>query len=120
MTLVGGTAVIKDSIEEQLSKLPQPVKVTARYAGYDQYETNTAVLNQLSFDTSKVYVATGQNFPDALAGAALAGKSNTPILLIPSTQLGDSTTNYLNQRRASGSAFTIFGGGVLSVTKWRA
>ncbi|SHH30678.1 cell wall-binding repeat-containing protein [Desulfosporosinus lacus] len=115
VTLVGGTAVIKDSIEEQLSKLPQPVKVTARYAGYDQYETNTAVLNQLSFDTSKVYVATGQNFPDALAGAALAGKSNTPILLIPSTQLGDSTTNYLNQRRASGSAFTIFGGwGVIS------
>jgi len=110
VTLVGGTAVIKDSIEEQLSKLPQPVKVTARYAGYDQYETNTVVLNQLSFDTSKVYVATGQNFPDALAGAALAGKSNTPILLIPSTQLGNSTTIYLNQRRTSGSAFTIFGG----------
>jgi len=110
VTLIGGKAVIKDSIEEQLSKLPQPVKVTARYAGYDQYETNTVVLNQLSFDTSKVYVATGQNFPDALAGAALAGKSNTPILLIPSAKLGNSTTIYLNQKRASGSAFTIFGG----------
>lgn len=115
VTLVGGTAVINASIEEQLSKLPQPVKVTARYAGYDQYETNVAVLNQLSFDTSKVYAATGQNFPDALAGAALAGKSNKPILLIPSTQLSDSTTTYLNQKRASGSAFTIFGGwGVIS------
>jgi len=110
VTLIGGKAVIKDNIEEQLSKLPQPVKVTARYAGYDQYATNTEVLNHLSFDTSKVYVATGENFPDALAGAALAGKSNTPILLIPNSTLGNSTTAYLNERRASGAAFTIFGG----------
>ena len=110
VTLIGGKAVIKDTIEEQLAKLPQPVKVTTRYAGYDQYETNTAVLNQLSFETSKVYLATGENFPDALAGAALAAKVKAPILLLPSTQLGSPTTAYLNQKRASGSAFTIFGG----------
>lgn len=110
VTLIGGKAVIKDTVEEQLGKLPQPVKVTARYAGYDQYETNTTVLNQLEFETSNIYVATGENFPDALAGAALAAKDNAPILLLPRTQLGASTTAYLNQKRASGSAFTIFGG----------
>ncbi|GAB6153112.1 cell wall-binding repeat-containing protein [Desulfosporosinus burensis] len=110
VTLIGGKAVIKDTIEDQLSKLPNPVKVAARYAGYDQYETNTVVLNQLPFDTSSVYVATGENFPDALAGAALAGKSNAPILLLPSQQLGNSTTAYLNQKRTSGSDFMIFGG----------
>ncbi|HEY8909640.1 MAG TPA: cell wall-binding repeat-containing protein, partial [Desulfosporosinus sp.] len=110
VTLIGGKAVIKDTVEEELAKLPQPVTVAARYAGYDQYETNTVVLNQLSFDTAKVYVATGENFPDALAGAALAAKDNAPILLVPSKQLGDSTTAFLNQKRASGSAFTIFGG----------
>ena len=110
VTLIGGKAVIKDTVEEQLGKLPQPVKVSARYAGYDQYETNTTVLNQLEFETSNIYVATGENFPDALAGAALAAKDNAPILLLPRTQLGASTTAYLNQKRASGSAFTIFGG----------
>ncbi|TGE33811.1 cell wall-binding repeat-containing protein [Desulfosporosinus sp. Sb-LF] len=110
VTLIGGTAVIKDTIEEQLSKLPQPIKVTARYAGYDQYETNTTVLNQLAFETSKVYVATGENFPDALAGAALAAKDKAPIVLLPHAQLSASTTTYLNLQRASGSAFTIFGG----------
>ena len=110
VTLVGGTAVIKDSIIDQLSKLPQPVKVTARYAGYDQYETNATVLNQLGFDTSNVYVATGENFPDALAGAALAAKDKAPILLLPREQLGASTTTYLDQKRTSGAAFTIFGG----------
>lgn len=110
VTLIGGTAVIKDTIVEQLGKLPQPVNVTARYAGYDQYETNTTVLNQLPFETSNVYVATGVNFPDALAGAALAAMHNAPILLVPSTNLGTSTTTYLNQKRTLGSAFTIFGG----------
>jgi spore germination protein YaaH/putative cell wall-binding protein len=110
VTLIGGKAVIKDTVEEQLGKLPQPVKVTTRYAGYDKYETNTTVLNQLPFESSQVYVATGENFPDALTGAALAAKANAPILLLPSTQLGASTTAYLNQKRASGSAFTIFGG----------
>ncbi len=110
VTLIGGKAVIKDSVEAQLGKLPQPVNVTARYAGYDQYETNTIVLNQLPFETSKVYVATGANFPDALAGAALAAKDKAPILLLPRAQLGNSTTAYLNQKRASGAAFTIFGG----------
>lgn len=110
VTLIGGKAVIKDTVEEQLGKLPQPVKVTARYAGYDQYETNTTVLNQLPFETSQVYIATGENFPDALAGAALSAKDDAPILLLPRTQIGASTTAYLNQKRASGSAFTIFGG----------
>lgn len=114
-TLVGGTAVISAQIEEQLAKLPLPVKVAARYAGYDQYETNAVVLNQLSFDTSKVFAATGQNFPDALAGAALAGKTNSPVLLLANADLSNSTTIYLNQKRASGSAFTILGGwGVIS------
>ena len=110
VTLIGGKAVIKDTVEEQLGKLPLPVKVTARYAGYDQYETNTVVLNQLPFETATTYVATGENFPDALAGAALAAKSNAPILLLPRTQLSNSTTAFLNQKRASVSAFTIFEG----------
>ncbi|MDQ7095559.1 cell wall-binding repeat-containing protein [Desulfosporosinus sp. PR] len=110
VTLIGGNAVISAAVEDQLGKLPQPVKVTARFAGYDQYETNTIVLNQLPFDSSQVYVATGINFPDALAGAALAAKTNSPILLFPSTQLAAYTATYLDQKRASGTAFTILGG----------
>lgn len=110
VTLIGGKAVIRDTVIEQLGKLPQPVTIAARYAGYDQYETNTTVLTSLPYETSNTYVATGENFPDALAGAALAAKNNAPILLFPSSQLGASTTAYLNQKRSLGSAFTIFGG----------
>ncbi len=110
VTLIGGTAVIQKTVEDQLAKLPQPVTVTARYAGYDQYETNSIVLNQLPFDSSHVYVATGENFPDALAGAALAAKTNSPIFLFPSKPLASYTSAYLDQKRSSGTAFTILGG----------
>ena len=115
VTFIGGTAVLSDSLEAELAGLPQPVTVKARYAGYDQYETNTTVLDQLFFNTSAIYAATGETFPDALAGAALAAKSSAPILLLPHGQLGDTTTAYLNQKRTAGSSFTIFGGwGVIS------
>jgi spore germination protein YaaH/putative cell wall-binding protein len=110
VTLIGGKAVINDSVEAQLGKLSQPVTVTTRLAGYDQYETNTIVLNQLPFNSSQVYVATGENFPDALAGASLAAKTNSPIFLFPPGQLASYTTSYLSQKRSSGTTFTILGG----------
>ncbi len=110
VTIVGGTSVISDQIVSQLASLPTPVKVTGRLAGYDQYETNTIVLNSLSYNTDTVFVATGENFPDALAGAALAAQENHPIVLVPSRQLPAYTANYLNTQRSAGVVFSIFGG----------
>lgn len=110
VTVVGGTAAISDTVVSQLASLPSPVKVTERLAGYDQYETNTIVLNSLSFNTDTVFIATGENFPDALAGAALAAQNNQPIVLVPRTTLASYTAAYLNARRNAGSEFTIFGG----------
>ena len=111
VTFIGGTAVIDNAIIDQLKNLPQPVYVQERIAGIDKYETNTAVLRQLSYDLSSVYVATGENFPDALAGAALAAQNNHPIVLVPKTvPLGTTSLNYLNERRTAGASFIIFGG----------
>lgn len=50
-------------------------------AGADRYATNDAVLNGLEFSYDKVYVANGQNPVDALAGAPLAAKTKSPIVL---------------------------------------
>ena len=111
VTLIGGTAVISDAIVDQLQSLPEPIHVLERIAGVDKYETNTAVLRQLTFDPSIVYVATGENFPDALAGAALAAQNNYPIVLVPKTvPLAATTLSYLNERRTAGASFIIFGG----------
>jgi spore germination protein YaaH len=110
VTLIGGKAVISDKVQQQLEALPTPIRVTDRIAGWDQYETNTEVLTRLSHDTSKVYIATGERYPDALAGAALASKNGNPILLVRNQGLAPSTTSYIEARRSNASAFVILGG----------
>jgi len=57
---------------------------TRRLAGNDRYETAVAVSNA-AFPTAGVpvvYVATGENFPDALAGGAAASYAHGPLLLV--------------------------------------
>ena len=42
-------------------------------------------------------MASGQNFPDALAGAALAGSKNAPVLLVRSNGIPGATASALTQ-----------------------
>jgi len=77
--LVGGTGVLPVSLEKLV---PSP----ERYAGTDRYGTNVAVLTKLQAKPIRIYGVTGTNFADALAGAAVAGQSNSWILLTGSTQ----------------------------------
>lgn len=107
VTLIGGEGVIDPSIQTALQA--QQISVT-RLAGPDRYATNLAVLNTLSYDRSSIYVATGEDFPDALAGAVLAAKQKNPILLVPKSDLNSGTMGYLGVRRIDGSSFTLLGG----------
>lgn len=50
-------------------------------AGADRYATNNKVVDGLTFNFDKVYVANGQTLVDALAGAPLAAQTNSPIVL---------------------------------------
>ena len=72
--LVGGTAVLPQSLE---GLVPNP----ERYAGVDRYDTNTQVLSKLQPNPTQIFVATGNNFADALAGAAVAGQTNAWLIL---------------------------------------
>ncbi|MGQ0615664.1 MAG: cell wall-binding repeat-containing protein [Acidimicrobiia bacterium] len=53
----------------------------ARLAGEDRYATAAAIARD-SFDTAeRVVIASGEQFPDALAGSYLAGRREAPVLL---------------------------------------
>jgi spore germination protein YaaH len=55
----------------------------SRLAGPDRYETAAAIsANTFAPGVPVAYVATGLNFPDALAGAAAAGYVGGPLLLV--------------------------------------
>lgn len=63
--------------------------------------------------TSVVYVATGENFPDALGAAAAAGAVGAPVLLVQQNGVPSATTAELN--RLQPDTIIIVGGtGVIS------
>lgn len=74
--IIGGTGVVSDNISPQLNN-------PTRLSGNSRYETNAAVLDHFAdeFSYDKVYVASGQNYPDALSGSSLAALSNSPLIL---------------------------------------
>ncbi len=82
--IAGGTAVVSQSIRNQIAGFSFTSSVV-RLAGADRYATAQAI-NAAIFDTAPaVYLATGTGFPDALAGAALAGSTSSPLYVVPPT-----------------------------------
>jgi putative cell wall-binding protein len=54
-----------------------------RFAGDDRYATSAAIVAaNYSAGLKVAYVASGENFPDALAGGAAAARDNGPLLLV--------------------------------------
>ncbi|GAB6172978.1 hypothetical protein JCM15765_24560 [Paradesulfitobacterium aromaticivorans] len=102
--IIGGTGVISDSVASQTSN-PE------RIWGFDRYDTNMQVISHFSSEiqTQKVYLATGENYPDALAGTALAQMTNSPIVLINPYGMSDTTKQYLSNLPGS-SVLNILGG----------
>ncbi|WP_066071470.1 cell wall-binding repeat-containing protein [Alkalithermobacter thermoalcaliphilus] len=84
--IVGGTGAISEKLA---SRFPN----RERISGNNRYQTNINVLNKFRnhLEFERVYVATGENYPDALSGAALSAKTNSPILLS-----GPGATSLLN------------------------
>ena len=82
--IVGGTGVVPASVEAWLSSLADPPDVT-RLAGVNRYETSAEVAREVEAELgscSKIVVATGKNFPDALAAAPIAAAKGWPIILV--------------------------------------
>ena len=76
--ILGGPGVVSDAVAAQLDAYTTgPVH---RLWGPDRYATAAAVARTF-WSRHPAFVATGQNFPDALAGGAVAGRDGAPVLL---------------------------------------
>lgn len=76
ITVVGGPSVVADDVLTQLAA-GRPGVVVRRLSGDDRYATAAKVLLDRTQSDPHVLLASGANFPDALAGAALG----QPLLL---------------------------------------
>ncbi|MDD7794478.1 cell wall-binding repeat-containing protein [Clostridium sp. 'White wine YQ'] len=106
----GGTGVISQNVENQLTSDGMTVQ---RLAGADRYLTALNIVKtfQSSFN-SNFMLATGEDFPDALAGGVLAAKTQTPILLTQDKSMEEDVKDYLDSK-SSLSFFVLGGTGVI-------
>jgi putative cell wall-binding protein len=80
--IAGGTGVVSTGVQNSLAT----VSTVTRYAGSNRFDTNHKVNSAIfSSGADDVYLATGFQFPDALAGAALAGAKGAPLYLVQTT-----------------------------------
>jgi putative cell wall-binding protein len=107
ITIIGGTGVVGTAVESALQGLG--IK-TSRIEGADRYQTNLNVIKNLDYDQSGIFVATGENYPDALAGAVLAARQNQPLFLLKDKVIPEQTSAYLNTVRPQIEQLTVFGG----------
>lgn len=78
--LLGGTEAFSQRVEDDLGK---DIKVT-RLAGKDRVETSKIVFNHLvkNFEIKGVGIASGRDFPDALAASPYLAKERMGLLLV--------------------------------------
>ena len=78
---------------------------TLRKAGANRYDTAVAVatygVSSAGLAWDKLALATGTNFPDALAGGVLQGKSASVLLLTPGTSLNATVAATLSANKAT-------------------
>lgn len=96
--VTGGTGAVSNEVMGQLPG-------ATRYGGANRFETGKLINQNLPMGKQKAFIATGTNFPDALAGSALAAKKDAPILLTATNTIPSPTKSLLS----SYPAYTIFG-----------
>ena len=86
--IVGGHKSISENVKSQLAKYD--ANKVQRIWGRDRYVTSSELayeIERLTGKVNKAIVASGENFPDALATAPLGSKEIAPILLVTRNQM---------------------------------
>ncbi|WP_291046483.1 cell wall-binding repeat-containing protein [Herbiconiux sp.] len=93
IVIVGGTASISQAVEDRMRQLAPEV---VRLSGPDRFAASRAIVDYAftAPGAARAYVATGLNFPDALAAGGAGGHTKSPVLLVNGTAGGtDAPTN---------------------------
>jgi len=105
--ILGGELAISNAAFDNI-KAAGPSTVE-RVSGPSRYATCIAINEEFKsvLTGSAVCVATGTNFPDALAGGVFAAKNGAPLVLVP-TALTNVQTDYISAKNPAN--IYIFGG----------
>jgi putative cell wall-binding protein len=89
VVITGGAAAVPAFVEAQLASTGVSIE---RWSGASRYETSVDIVKHSLADSgglltlNNLVCATGDNYPDALAGGAFAGHTGTVLLLVHATE----------------------------------
>ena len=111
VVLLGGEVALTAAVADQVQQASGvPVE---RIAGPTRFDTAAAVAGLFPAGPPVAYVATGTNFPDALAGSAAAGVRGAPMLLVEPDEV-PATVGLQLTRLDPGAIVVLGGSGVVS------
>lgn len=102
--VLGGTNLIGNAV---VGKLPG----VERISGSDKYERNVNIVKRFEneLDFSQTCLATGDKFPDALAGSVYASMSGSPIILVDNVNPRNVSYDYVQTKIADVQSMNVFG-----------
>ncbi len=89
IVVLGGTGAVSDGVFNAIG-------AHERLSGPNRFATGAAVAATFGADSARAYVAQGHNWPDALAGAALAGAQGVPVVVTAQDALSPESLTALN------------------------
>ena len=103
--VIGSTSAISNNIS---SKLPN----VERLGGKNRYETNKIIFNKFKneLNLSNFYIASGLDFPDALASSALASKQSSFVLLSNVNYVEPEVKQIITNNRLNINNLYVLGG----------
>lgn len=113
ITLIGGTAVISQTIQAELEKAYGADNVL-RYGGPDRYSTAALIAAALGTTGQAIIANGGENsYADALAVSSYAAYKGIPILFTENTVLPDPTVQALSAQKVN-STIAVGGSSVVA------
>jgi putative cell wall-binding protein len=115
--VAGGEAAVSAAIDDGLRARGYEVLrlVSTQHPGQvpsDRYDTAAAAASFTTRNqtTDRAIVATGENFPDALAAASYAASQRVPILLTTRAAVPEATQDWLDAHLQPGGTLYVIGG----------
>ena len=109
--IVGGTGAVSASVESALKR--ETGKKPVRVSGANRYETSKAIYDTFfaKHNPSRVFIATGRDYPDALSAASAAGALSAPVLLVDGTAARSLPNPLVAQLQNGGTQTVLIAGG---------
>lgn len=112
--IAGGTGAVSANMEKSIKAALSAKQEVKRYAGTNRYHTSALIGQDFNTVGGNSYLANGDGFADALAGAVLAGTKQAPLLLSTRNCVPAEVANLNTNTVKPSSVYLLGGSGVLN------